>query len=116
MGDNNDMILARAGLSLSGPPSSLSVACQSSSIGSAQNSSSASASPPVHFQHYCKKCGKSFDKKRQRNEHEKDCGGIDGEICEKHFSSPKALKEHSNTIHSTNFRSAICRKCFGGLS
>ena len=116
MGDNSDNILARAGLFLSGQSSSVSVACSSPSVGSAENSASGSASPPVHFQLHCRKCGKAFDEMKRRNQHEKDCGGADCVICNKHFSSQRALKEHTNTAHSTNFRCAVCKKCFGGLS
>ena len=120
--DVTSNILTRAGLVLSGPSScpSVSVVCSSSApvknsgshVPSASPLSSGSAVKSFH----CGKCGKSFTENKRRNQHEKDCGGVDCTICSKHFTTRRALKEHTNAAHSMNFRCVICRKCFGGVS
>ena len=95
-------ILTRAGIVLTGPS-------RSDSSGTACLSSSSASFA-------CGKCSKSFPEKKRRNQHEKDCGGVDCHHCNKHFGSRRALKEHINTAHNTNFRCVVCKKCFGGLS
>ena len=103
MTTSNAEILARAGMVLTRPNGS-------DSSGTAACLPSSSASFP------CEKWGKLFAEKKRKTQHEKDCGGIDCHHCTKHFSSRRALKEHINTTHNTNFRCVVCKKCFGGLS
>ena len=65
---------------------------------------------------HCEKCGKLFSEKKRKTEHVKDCGGVDCPDCSKHYSSRRALKDHINSTHNTNFRCIVCKRCFGGLS
>ena len=122
-------ILSRVGIVLTGPTSvSDPVACPSSSFSDPAVCPPASSDSICHLPsdsvpearppkvHACGVCGKTFVEKKRRNAHEKECGGVDCDHCEKHFRSTRSLKEHINTAHNTNFRCFVCKKCFGGLS
>ena len=99
MTTSNADILARAGIVLTKP-----------------NDSDTSSTAASSASFLCGKCEKPFAEKKRKNQHEKDCGGTDCIHCNKHFSSRRALKEHINSTHNTNFRCVVCKKCFGGLS